>query len=190
MPRLRKMKVVEFHRPAEELAEFLIGTILVCRIGPVVRRARIVETEAYVGPEDLACHTSRGRTARTEVMFGPPGRAYVYFVYGMHHMLNIVAGPRGGGQAVLVRAGEPLDGWEADLSGPGKLCRAMGITRAENGVDLTGADFYLTRDPEERSKIVSTARIGIDYARHWKDAPLRFHHATSGAVSGKKFSHR
>jgi DNA-3-methyladenine glycosylase len=187
MARPKKMSRSDFQQPADQVARGLIGAILV---RPGRYRARIVETEAYMGPEDLACHTSKGRTKRNEVMFGPAGHAYVYLIYGMYHMLNIVTGPLGSGQAVLIRAAEPLDGWEADLSGPGKLCRAMGITRAENGVDLTGADFYLTRDPEERSKIVSTARIGIDYARHWKDAPLRFHHATSGAVSGKKFSHR
>jgi DNA-3-methyladenine glycosylase len=180
------MKVVEFHRPAEELAEFLIGTILVCRIGPVVRRARIVETEAYVGPEDLACHTSRGRTARTEVMFGPPGRAYVYFVYGMHHMLNIVAGPRGGGQAVLVRAGEPLDGWEADLSGPGKLARAFAITRKHNGVAVNGREISIWIDPESKPRVERSKRIGIDYAGEWKDAMLRFVDGESAAVGKKK----
>src|SRR5438270_4977565 len=95
-----------YDRNATALAEALIGKVLVRRYRGREYRARIVETEAYCGPEDLAAHSSKGRTARTEVMFGPPGRAYVYFIYGMYDMFNIVAGPHGSGQAVLVRAAE------------------------------------------------------------------------------------
>src|SRR5881392_616508 len=117
-------------RDAERVARELIGAILVHRTKEGDLRARIVETEAYVGPHDLACHAAKGRTTRTEVMFGPAGHAYVYLIYGMYDMLNIVSGGVGDAQAVLVRAAEPMDGWDADLSGPGKLARGMRITRA------------------------------------------------------------
>ena len=120
-----------FERPALELARDLVGTILVRRFRGREYRARIVETEAYVGSHDLACHASKGRTRRTEVMFGPAGRAYVYLIYGMYDMLNIVASHVDDPQAVLIRGAVPLDGWKADLSGPGKLARALRITRAK-----------------------------------------------------------
>jgi DNA-3-methyladenine glycosylase len=132
-----------YQRPAIELAPALIGTILVHRVAGKTLRARIVETEAYIGPHDLAAHSSKGRTARTEVMFGPAGHAYVYFIYGMYTMLNIVAAEVDDAQAVLIRAAEPLDGWDADLSGPGKLARAFIITRADNGLDMTGKKLFL-----------------------------------------------
>ena len=133
-----------------------------------------METEAYLGPDDLASHASKGRTRRTEILFGPAGRAYVYLIYGMYEMLNVVAGDEGEAQAVLIRAAKPLNGWKADLSGPGRLTRAIKITRAENGLDLTGDELYFLDDPAYQGRIVTAKRIGIDYAREWKDAPLRF----------------
>jgi DNA-3-methyladenine glycosylase len=142
-----------------------------------------VETEAYVGAHDLACHASKGRTGRTEIMFGPGGHAYVYFIYGMYSMFNIVASVEGDAQAVLIRAAEPLDGWKADLSGPGKLTRAMKITRADNGADLTGREIFLLDDPACEPVIATTKRIGVDYAKEWKDALLRFVDLNSRAVS-------
>lgn len=170
---------------AETLARALIGTVLVHQ-HEKIRRARIVETEAYVGEHDLACHAAKGRTNRTEVMFGPPGHAYVYFIYGMYDMLNIVCSRIGDAQAVLIRAAEPLDGWDADLAGPGKLCRAMQITRRLNGVDLLGDELYLTRDESERSpRIVACKRIGVDYAEDWAHAALRFVDADSKCLSRK-----
>lgn len=158
------------------LAAGLLGTIFVRRVGGYVRRARIVEAEAYLGPNDLASHSSKGRTARTEVMFGPPGHAYVYFIYGMHDMFNVVAGVEGEAHAVLVRAAEPLDGWDGDLTGPGRFARAFGVTRADNGVDLTrgGGDTFFIADPAYRPRIVKSKRIGVDYSRHWKSRLLRF----------------
>ena len=144
----------------------------------------IVETEAYLGPEDRAAHSyNNRRTPRTEMMFGEGGHAYVYFIYGMYDMFNVVAGAVGNAQAVLVRAAEPLDGWDADLTGPGKLCRAMKITRADNGVDLTGATLFLTDNPGPAPRVVRTVRIGVDYAKDWKDAELRVLDADSKAVS-------
>lgn len=171
-----------YERPAEDVARDLVGTILVRRLRGRKRRARIVETEAYVGSHDLACHASKGRTKRTEVMFGRGGHAYVYLIYGMYEMFNIVTGVEGDAQAVLIRAGEPLDGWQADLSGPGKLTRALGITRADNGLDLTGDRMFLlpgTPPPQ----ILTTRRVGIDYAQEWRDKPLRFLDPASRAVS-------
>ncbi len=146
-------------------------------------RARIVETEAYVGPHDLASHSSRGRTKRTEVMFGPAGHAYVYLIYGMYEMFNIVAGETGSGQAVLIRAAEPLDNRKVDLSGPGKLTRALKIMRSENGMDLTGDRLFLLGDPDYRPRVKRAARIGVDYAKEWKDVLLRFYDAKSPSVS-------
>jgi DNA-3-methyladenine glycosylase len=174
----------EFYtRPAIELAPTLIGTILVHRIGRREYRARVVETEAYVGPHDLACHASKGRTKRTAVMFGPPGFAYVYLIYGMYDMFNIVAAEEGNAQAVLVRAAEPLDDWKADLSGPGKLCRALRIRRAENGLDLTANKLFLLPAGSGRTRIVRAPRVGVDYSGDWKHELLRFYDADSTAVS-------
>ena len=148
-------------RPASQVAEELIGKILVRRYRRKEYRARIVETEAYVGMEDLASHSSKGRTARNAVMFGPGGCAYVYLIYGMHQMLNVTCGEA---QAVLIRAGEPLAGWQADLSGPGKLARALHIQRGDNGVDLSGERLFILDDGAARPNIARSRRIGVDYA--------------------------
>ncbi|HEY8666085.1 MAG TPA: DNA-3-methyladenine glycosylase [Tepidisphaeraceae bacterium] len=172
-----------YQRPGEVVARELLGKILVHRLGRRMYRCRIVETEAYLGPADLASHASKGRTNRTEVMFGRAGHAYVYFIYGMYDMFNIVAGNVGDAHAILIRAGEALDGWEADLSGPGKLARAMKITRRDNALDLAGKVIYLADDGTTPRAVLASARIGIDYAQHWKDALLRFHDADSAAVS-------
>jgi DNA-3-methyladenine glycosylase len=183
---LRKISHSFFQRDAIRLAQDLIGTILVHRIRGKEYRARIVETEAYVGPRDLASHSSRGRTKRTEVLFGPPGHAYVYLIYGMYEMFNIVAYRAGNGQAVLIRAAEPLDNWKVDLSGPGKLARGLKISRSENGLDLTGEHLFLLHNPGYRPRIRSTKRVGVDYAKEWKDAPLRFFDSDSAAVSARR----
>ena len=178
-----------FQRDAVTVAKELIGTVLVRRFRGKELRARVVETEAYVGPHDLACHASKGRTARTEVMFLPGGHAYVYFIYGMYDMLNVVTGQKEDPQAVLIRAAEPLGEWGAVggkrfLAGPGKLCRGMKITRALNGVDLSGdALHFLPRAAGNEPKILETVRIGVDYAGAWKDEKLRFIDAGSSSVS-------
>ncbi len=180
---MKKLGRTFFQSDAETLARDLIGTVLVHRVKGRESRARIVEAEAYLGPQDLACHTSRGRTKRTEVMFGPAGHAYVYLIYGMYDMFNIVAGETGSGQSVLIRAAEPLEGWDADLSGPGKLTRAFHITRTMNGIDLTGDRFFLLADPADRPRIGKAKRIGVEYAGVWKDRLLRFFDARSTAVT-------
>jgi DNA-3-methyladenine glycosylase len=170
----RKLPQSFFSRPATELARALIGKILVRHVHGKEFQARVMETEAYLGPDDLASHASKGRTRRTEVLFGPAGRAYVYLIYGMYEMLNVVAGSVGDAHAVLIRAAEPLMGWKADLSGPGRLTRAFQITRSEYGLDLTGDLLYFLEDPAHRARVVTAKRVGIDYAKEWKDAPLRF----------------
>lgn len=181
--RPRKLGRRFYEQSGIDLAAQLIGKVLVRRHRGKEYRARIVETEAYLGPQDLASHSSKGRTRRTEVMFGPAGRAYVYFIYGMYEMFNIVAGEEGEAHAVLVRAAEPLDGWQADLSGPGKLARALHITRADNALDLTGDRLFLIDDGRSTARILRSPRIGVDYAGHWKDELLRCYDADSRAVS-------
>jgi DNA-3-methyladenine glycosylase len=171
---LSKLPLHFYQQPAQHLAPSLLGKILVRKINGEFHRARIIETEAYCGIKDLASHSSKGRTARTEVMFGPAGRAYVYFIYGIHEMFNIVGGQIGDAQAVLIRAAEPLDNWPTDLTGPGKLARAFHITRKDNALDLTGDDLFILDDPTYQPKILRTKRIGVDYAKHWKNRLLRF----------------
>jgi DNA-3-methyladenine glycosylase len=159
-----------FDREAEDVARDLIGCYLVRRRGPGLSKARIIETEAYVGPHDLASHASRGRTLRTEVMFGPPGIFYVYLVYGLHWMLNVVTGPVDFPAAVLIRS---LDG----ICGPGCLTRALGITGALNGqVASAASGLWFASDERLASfKIVRTPRIGVEYAGQiWSAKKYRF----------------
>ncbi len=170
-PALPNLLPTSFYaRDAETVAKALLGKVLVFND----KRLRIVETEAYVGTHDLACHASKGRTARTEVLFGPPGRAYLYLIYGMYELFNVVTGADGDAQGVLVRAGEPLGGLTGKTDGPGKLTRALGLDRAYNRHDLTRAPLTLTEGLPPH-QIVATTRIGVDYAGVWKDAPLRFY---------------
>jgi len=172
-----------YAREAKTLARDLIGKIIVHQRRGRTYRARIVETEAYIGPHDLASHSSKGRTNRTEVLFGSAGHVYIYLIYGMYVMFNIVAGKRGSGQAVLIRAAEPLDDWDADLSGPGKLTRALRITRSMNGLDLTGNRLYLVQNAQYRPLIRRAKRIGVEYAGEWKNKMLRFFDSNSAAVT-------
>ena len=114
-------------------------------------------------------------TYRTEVMFGPAGHAYVYFVYGMHWMFNIVVGTTGEAEAILLRAAEPLNDWAAELTGPAKLAKAFGITGADNGQDITtGDDIHFLAEEAYQPRIIRTKRVGIDYAKHWRHRHLRF----------------
>ena len=172
-----------YQRAAQKLAQDLIGAIIVRRSRGREYRARIVEAEAYIGPQDLASHSSKGRTKRTETMFGPAGRAYIYLIYGMYEMFNIVAGDEESGQAVLIRAAEPLGDWAADLSGPGKLTREFRITRTMNGLDLTGDTLFLLQDTAYRPIIRRTKRVGVEYAGAWKDKLFRFFDHKSKAVT-------
>lgn len=183
---MRKIGHSFYKRNAARIAHDVIGAVLVHRVRGKELRARIVEAEAYVGPHDLASHSSKGLTKRTEVMFGPAGYAYVYLIYGMYKMFNIVTGSAGSGQAVLIRAAEPLGDWDVDLSGPGKLTRAFKITRSLNGLDLTMDRLFLLHDRDYQPRIKRTKRIGIDYAKEWKDALLRFVDTKSAAVSRQR----
>lgn len=153
--------------------------------GGTLRVGRIVETEAYMGPEDLAAHSARGRTQRTEVMFGEPGHAYVYFIYGFWYCLNVVTAAAGVPHAVLIRALEPVSGITDKTWGPGLLCRAMNIDKRLNGADLLGEVLWLERPAERRKRvpITRTTRIGVDYAGDWAKRPWRFFDSASPYVS-------
>lgn len=174
MPR-RVLQRTYFDRPTLEVARDLLGKYLVRHgEGGTSRSGRIVEVEAYIGGEDLACHASRGRTKRTEVMFGPAGIAYVYLIYGMYHCLNVVTEEEGYPAAVLIRAIE-IDG--TLISGPGKLCRDLAIDRTHNYHDLTSGRVLWIEDRGERlprSMIRTGPRVGVDYAGRWARKPWRF----------------
>lgn len=160
-----------FNRPAQQVAKDLVGKRLVRRMGESVVAAPVVETEAYVGPHDLACHAARGRTRRTEVMFGPPGTLYVYFIYGIHWMLNVVTGEEGYAAAVLIRGVE-------GAIGPGRLTKSLNITGELNGLPATPQHGLWFEDAGDRvppSRVMRTPRIGIDYAGPvWSAKKLRF----------------
>jgi DNA-3-methyladenine glycosylase len=165
-----------FSRSSEVVARALLGKLLVCGD----RAGIVVETEAYLGPDDKASHARFGPTARNAVMFGPGGVSYVYLIYGMYDMFNVVTGRDGEGQAVLVRAAFPsrgIQGGPGAAAGPGKLCRAFGISRARHhGVDLTTSPglFLAGGERVAPERIARGPRIGIDYAGEWAAAPLRF----------------
>jgi DNA-3-methyladenine glycosylase len=166
------------------VARQLIGMNLVHLDGGVRRVGRIVETEAYQGPEDLAAHSSKGKTARNEVMFGAPGHAYVYFIYGIWYCMNVVVREEGVPHAVLIRALEPIEGVEGNTWGPGLLCRAMNIDRSLNGTDLLGGKLWLERPANpKRPRIATATRIGVDYAGDWAQRPWRFFDRDSPYVS-------
>ena len=194
----------EFYlRTPQRVARALLGKIVVRREGRRVLAGRIVETEAYLGENDPAAHSAAGRTARNAVLFGPPGYAYIYFIYGNHYCLNVSCLPDGQAGGVLIRALEPLAGIAAmaaargiklqhasDLpkltSGPGRLAEALGITRErDNGKDLTSArsDLYFADDGAGRCTVRVTARIGITKAAAM---PLRYIIANSRFVSGRR----
>ncbi|MCM2322590.1 MAG: DNA-3-methyladenine glycosylase [Oligoflexia bacterium] len=178
-----KLLPAEFFAPCTlEVARALLGKLLVVRSGAAEVMARIVETEAYRG-DDPASHSSRGRTPRTSIMFGPPGRAYVYFIYGMYEMLNFVTEPEGLPGAVLIRAAEPLAGEELmrrrrptarssrDLtSGPGKLCQALGIRLSHNGQPLQGPRLEVRDDGYQPGPVSCSPRVGINAGqeRFWR----------------------
>ena len=183
-------------RPAPVVARELLGRLLVSPMNGLPLLARIVECEAYE-EEDPASHSFRGRTARTEVMFGPPGHLYVYFTYGMHFCMNVVTGRAGEGSAVLLRAAEPLDGQDRMAeargllppydprllcSGPARLTQSFGVTREANGIDLLGDGSLAlaTGAPVPDSEVGVSARVGIRVGR---ERPWRFFVAGSPFVS-------
>ena len=174
-----------FARDARVVARALLGCLLVHeRAGGEARVARIVETEAYRGPKDLASHARVGLTGRTRVLLGQEGRAYVYYVYGMHDCFNVTCLGEGTGHAVLVRAGEARSGLEEGtrLDGPGRFARGMGITTSMTGQDLTRGPLFLLPG-EGRVKVGVSPRVGVGYAGEWADRPWRFFDARSRHVS-------
>jgi len=184
-----------YEQPTVDVAKQLLGKYLVRQHPKGSAVGRIVETEAYVGPQDLACHASKGRTARTEVMFGPAGHAYVYFIYGFYNMLNLVTERKDHPAAVLIRAVEPVTGLDLMrarrqldnlrnlASGPGKLCQAFAIDRSLNGADLCASVLYVEDRGEPAPKFQATPRIGVDYAGKWKDKRYRFVVGSSEYIS-------
>ncbi|HEY5950744.1 MAG TPA: DNA-3-methyladenine glycosylase [Kofleriaceae bacterium] len=170
-----------FHRDVITVAKDLVGCALVHR----KRAAMIVETEAYLGPDDLASHARFGPTARTSVMFGPGGISYVYLCYGIHQMFNIVTGREGEGQAVLIRAVAPLVGLPDDPSvgrGPGKVTKALLLDRRHDRKDLAKGQLYVAAFDKPKA-LASGPRIGVDYAGEWAKRPLRFWWKDHPAVS-------
>jgi len=173
-----------YARPAVEVARDLLGKTFVRRLGSTILSGRVVETEAYRGESDPGSHAFRGLSPRTQVMFGPPGRLYVYFAYGMHFCANVVTEEEGVAGAVLLRALEPLSGLELMerrrgrgkpielCSGPAKLCSAFGISRSDNGATLLGREFSIEDDQFEVGEVLSSTRVGLT---NGKSLPLRFY---------------
>ena len=184
-----------YERDTLLVAKELLGKYLTHRTAEGTTAGRIVEVEAYMGPEDAAAHSYKGlNSTRTKVMFGPGGIAYIYLIYGMYYCFNIVTGTVGKPEAVLIRALEPVEGIELMkerrktgklenlCSGPGKLCMAMGITKENYGMDLSGETLYLSQSGKiAEEDIAATPRINIDYAGEAKDYPWRF------ILKGSKF---
>jgi len=176
-----------YDRDTVTVARELLGKHLVHLVDGKQLIGRIVEVEAYVGPHDLAAHSSKGLTNRTRVMFGPPGFAYVYLIYGMYHCMNVVTERQGHGAAVLLRALEPVKNLEGKTSGPGLLCRAMHITKRQNNHDLLSDNFFIAKvDSSPDFKITKSPRIGVDYAKHWAKRHLRFYIRDNPFVSRKR----
>lgn len=171
-----------YDRDTVTVARDLLGCRLVHVVDGVMRVGKIVETEAYLGTKDLAAHSSRGLTDRTRPMFGPPGHAYVYLIYGMYHCINAVTEPEGTPTAVLIRALEPQLNIEGKTSGPGLLCRAMGIDRTLSGWDLLSPRLFIAAPAHaEKITIIKRPRVGVDYAGHWAKRLLRFY------IKGNRF---
>jgi DNA-3-methyladenine glycosylase len=170
-------------KPATDAARALLGQVLV-RQGRRPLRVRIVETEAYLGEEDPAAHSFRGRTPRTEPIWGPPGTLYVYFIYGMHYCLNLAVDREGAPGSVLIRAAEPLTGSRLpplSCRGPGRLCRTLGLTTRDSGRHLFDGRSPLTlREGPPPGRIAVSPRVGIRRAKEWR---LRFFDPDSPAVS-------
>lgn len=175
-----------YNRKTEIVAKELLGKYLVREVGNIRMVGKIVETEAYLGPHDLAAHSRFGMTKRNKVMFGEAGYAYVYLIYGIYHCLNIVTEKVGHGSAILIRAVEPMENINRKMNGPGLLCRVLEVTRKLNGVDMTkrGGLYVLEGEKVSSRDIVETKRIGIEYAGEWKERKLRFY------IAGNQFLSR
>jgi DNA-3-methyladenine glycosylase len=183
--RARRLERGWFARDALVVARALVGCFVVREDDENgARAARIVETEAYRGAKDLACHARAGLTKRTRSLLGQEGHAYVFFIYGMHECFNVTCAGVGRGHAVLVRAAEPTLGFEeaCRLDGPGRFAKAMGLSRRDDGHDLIGAHLYVA-GRARRPRIAVSPRVGVAYAGVWADRPWRFYDPTSLHVS-------
>jgi DNA-3-methyladenine glycosylase len=181
---MQKLPREFYDRKTITVARDLLGKLLVHVSGRVERIGKIVEVEAYLGPHDLAAHSSKGLTPRTKIMYGPPGHAYVYFIYGMYYCMNVVTEREGHASAVLLRAVEPVKSLEGRSCGPGLLCRAMKIDKRLNGHDLLSDDLFIASPVSgEAFRIVKSPRIGVDYAKHWARRHLRFYIKGNAFVS-------
>ncbi len=167
----------EFYaRDTVTVARELLGKYLIHVSQGIERVGKIVEVEAYLGPHDLASHSSKGLTKRTQIMFGPPGYAYVYLIYGMYFCMNVVTEREGHASAVLLRALEPIQNLSGKTSGPGLLCHAMHIDKTLHGHDLISRDFYISNPNESLPiTVIKKPRIGVHYAKHWAKRHLRFY---------------
>jgi DNA-3-methyladenine glycosylase len=197
--RARKLRRSFFNRPTLQVAEDVLGMVLVHRTADGPASGRIVEVEAYIGEDDPACHAAPGPTRRNRPLYGPPGFSYVYLNYGMHYLTNLVTEPEGAPAAVLLRALEPLDGIDlmrrrrsrrgveienVDLCrGPGNLSRALGITLDQNWLDLEGDELFLEDRGRRKQDVVWSPRIGINVGT---EQMWRCHVRDSRAVSGRR----
>jgi len=180
----RKLSREFYSQPTLQVARRLLGMHLVHLDQDIIRIGRIVETEAYQGPQDQAAHSARGMTPRNAVMFGPPGYAYVYLIYGMWRCVNVVTRAAGLPHAVLIRAVEPVSDLSGNTYGPGLLCRAYHIDRTLNGADLLGDRLWIEQ-PESAQpvRIHSATRIGVGYAGKWAGKPWLYYYSSSAYVS-------
>ncbi|MDF2845245.1 MAG: DNA-3-methyladenine glycosylase [Herbinix sp.] len=203
---MKKLEREFYNRDSIVVAKELLGKVLVHEIDGQRISAKIIETEAYMGVEDKAAHSYGGRrTSRVEVMYGSPGFSYIFLIYGMYCCFNIVTNEKEIPQAVLIRAVEPLEGteWMAQrrfgkvfeeltksqrrglTNGPGKLCGALSLDRSLNGIDLCGNEIYVEESKNQNFSVVTTKRVGIDYAEEAKDYPWRFYIEGNEYVSVK-----
>lgn len=172
---MKKLPREFYNRDTITVAKELLGNYLVhCKNG-LNRIGKIVEVEAYLGQHDLAAHSAKGITTRTKIMFGPPGYAYIYLIYGIHYCMNVVTEEEGHGSAVLLRALEPISNISLRTQGPGLLCRAMEINKELNGHDLVSNDFYIAPNKDRSFSILEKPRIGVSYAKDWANKLLRFY---------------
>ncbi|OGT43571.1 MAG: 3-methyladenine DNA glycosylase [Gammaproteobacteria bacterium RIFCSPHIGHO2_12_FULL_37_34] len=183
---MQKLQREFYNRKTILVAKELLGKVLVHEVNRIQHIAKIVEVEAYLGPQDLAAHSARGLTERTKVMFGPPGYAYVYMIYGMYYCMNVVTEAEGHASAVLLRALEPLQHVTERTEGPGLLCQAMKIDKKHNAHDLLSDHFFiasLSQSESESIHIVRRPRIGVDYAGSWAMKLLRFYIKDNAFIS-------
>lgn len=186
MRNVHKLPPAFYERDTIEVAKDLLGTFLVHHDEEIERIGKIVEVEAYLGQHDLACHSAKGLTKRTDVMFGPAGFVYVYLIYGIYYCTNIVTESEGIGSAVLIRALEPIQNITHRTQGPGLLSKAMGINKRHNRYDLQSDELYVAQNNEAPNFVISERpRIGVHYAQDWAEKPLRFYIQDNPFVSKK-----